>query len=96
MWPCMWPGQSIRQCEIRTAEPFPSGIQARHVAIIITELSMQGSCQVYSKNDLWVWEGIQIAGIQQRVQRRALVSLSHSFGFEAVLALHRATGKIQS
>lgn len=91
MWPCMWPAQSIRQCEIRTAEPFPSGLQARHVAIIITELSMQGSCQVYSKNDLWVWEGIQIAGNPAEG-----ASLSHSFGFEAVLALHRKAGKIQS
>jgi hypothetical protein len=80
MWLCMWPGQSIRRCEIRTVEPFPSGLQARHVAIIIRELSMQGSCQVYSKNDLWVWEGIQIAGMKQRMHTRELASFSHSAG----------------
>jgi hypothetical protein len=78
MWPCMRPRQSIRLCETRFVEPFPSGPHAKHVPVIITELSMQGSCQVYSKNDLWVWEGIQITGIKQRMQTRELVSPSHS------------------
>jgi hypothetical protein len=75
----MWPGQ----CETRTGDPFERGLQARHVAIIITGLSMQGSCQVYSKNDLWLWEGIQIAGIKQRMHEEKRTCLVLSFSSRA-------------